>query len=718
MSLDKPETGPLAASTSRRPDIDGAEALQQHSSARIAAANLSIDPITRPAPVIASNGEEDLYAANPLSSFTKGLPHDRFGRVDQTAYDYFVSALLKVHPMTEQGGFPAPLGPTDDPDKSYPVGYTPKDQAVDPDQGVMAHFQYLAEQSDGRYSKPALRKWESPQGGLNTDLMGPSPAGVAMPPAPTLGSSELCAEMAEVYAMALVRDVALEDIQNDATTVEIDSATNFSIGELVAELGKLSWFDPDAHPTSSVPAADGGPAVLNAQERKRRAARLADGDTTLTARALFRGSTAGAHTGPYLSQFMLTGSKGRAEGKIAFGTQDIDQRSHVEPEGLDYMSNWSEWLDVQNGAKHNGPHGRTTSLRYLTTPRDLASYVHQDQLYQAYFNAALLLMERGMPFDPGLPNAMKPKLDGAPREGFATYGGPHLLSLFAEVASRGLKAVRRQKFQIHRRARPEVIAAQLSLGLNGHMAALGDAADKVGAMIDELTEKTPKLLHWIDRLNARHTAEAPESRGLTPASKTLVEAPDFPNGNIMLPMAFPEGSPMHPAYGAGHATVAGACVTILKAFFDMHDGWDKADWPHVPDRTLEAAGLPGNLVGKKETLGTTTGTAAKTITGELDKLAANISIARNMAGVHFYTDYYESLRMGERVAIGILQEQMLTSPESVAMHLTDFDGNRLRISTEGRGNSTALAATRLEIENHSPHSWWIANLGDYLPAGA
>ena len=25
---------------------------------------------------------------------------------------------------------------------------------------------------------------------------------------------------------------------------------------------------------------------------------------------------------------------------------------------------------------------------------------------------------------------------------------------------------------------------------------------------------------------------------------------------------------MHPSYGAGHATVAGACVTILKAYFD------------------------------------------------------------------------------------------------------------------------------------------------------
>src|SRR5207253_6737252 len=38
-------------------------------------------------------------------------------------------------------------------------------------------------------------------------------------------------------------------------------------------------------------------------------------------------------------------------------------------------------------------------------------------------------------------------------------------------------------------------------------------------------------------------------------------------GNALLPMAFPEGSPTHPAYGAGHATVAGACVTILKAWF-------------------------------------------------------------------------------------------------------------------------------------------------------
>ncbi|MEM7163573.1 MAG: hypothetical protein AAF487_14165, partial [Bacteroidota bacterium] len=53
-------------------------------------------------------------------------------------------------------------------------------------------------------------------------------------------------------------------------------------------------------------------------------------------------------------------------------------------------------------------------------------------------------------------------------------------------------------------------------------------------------------------------------------NKPLLEAVfDFnKKQGYFLPMAFPEGSPMHPAYGAGHATVAGACVTILKAFFD------------------------------------------------------------------------------------------------------------------------------------------------------
>jgi hypothetical protein len=40
--------------------------------------------------------------------------------------------------------------------------------------------------------------------------------------------------------------------------------------------------------------------------------------------------------------------------------------------------------------------------------------------------------------------------------------------------------------------------------------------------------------------------------------------------------AFPEVSPSHPSYGSGHATVAGAYVTTLKAFFDENQCLSKS----------------------------------------------------------------------------------------------------------------------------------------------
>ncbi len=50
-------------------------------------------------------------------------------------------------------------------------------------------------------------------------------------------------------------------------------------------------------------------------------------------------------------------------------------------------------------------------------------------------------------------------------------------------------------------------------------------------------------------------------------------APYFGRGralrvSYLLPQAYPEGAPTHPAYGAGHATGSGALATMLKAFFD------------------------------------------------------------------------------------------------------------------------------------------------------
>lgn len=140
-------------------------------------------------------------------------------------------------------------------------------------------------------------------------------------------------------------------------------------------------------------------------------------------------------------------------------------------------------------------------------------------------------------------------------------------------------------------------------------------------------------------------------------------------GTYLLPQTFPEGSPTHPAYGAGHATVAGACVTLLKAWFD------------------ETAPLPSPVVPDPDgaMLVPYSGADAHklTIGGELNKLAANIAIGRNMAGVHWRSDYRELVKLGERVALTVLFNQRADYPDHYSFSLTGFEGDKFVISPAG-----------------------------------
>ena len=133
--------------------------------------------------------------------------------------------------------------------------------------------------------------------------------------------------------------------------------------------------------------------------------------------------------------------------------------------------------------------------------------------------------------------------------------------------------------------------------------------------------------------------------------------------NYFLPQVFPEGGPTHPAYGAGHATVAGACVTILKAWFDESQTIENPFQPNVDGTCLEP------YVGSDKL----------NVGDELNKLAANISLGRNAAGVHYRTDYTESIVLGEEVAIGILEEQKLTYNENHRFSFIKFDGTAVTI---------------------------------------
>ena len=85
-----------------------------------------------------------------------------------------------------------------------------------------------------------------------------------------------------------------------------------------------------------------------------------------------------------------------ADGYIAYGAIRVDQRVRHATPCDDHMTNWKEWLDVQEGANFGGLESyvckKNDAYRFITTPRDLATYVHYDALYEAYLNACLLLL--------------------------------------------------------------------------------------------------------------------------------------------------------------------------------------------------------------------------------------------------------------------------------------------------------------------------------------
>jgi hypothetical protein len=499
---------------------------------------------------------------------------------------------------------------------------------VDPPAAYQALLESLRSEVDDDFQMVPVpsglskrRKLVNPRAGLAFDLEGADSAAVAMPPAPAVDSAQAAGEAVELYWMALLRDVPFTDY-----------ATHALAQDAVADLNNLSDFR--------------GPKI---------------GDQ-VTAQTLFRGATPGELIGPYISQFLLL--------DIPFGTLTVGQRQTTVKEKTDWMTSWGAWLAVQNGEDTSGTDQFDDTPRYIRNGRDLATYVHFDALYEAYLNACLILLAAKAPFDVGMPYRNSQR-----QEGFGTFGGPHILSLVTEVATRALKAVWRQKWQVHRRLRPEAYGG---------------------------------LVHRVMMDNAPYPVHTDVSN-----SQVLAKI-ESEFSSYLLPMAFPEGSPMHPAYGAGHATVAGACTTVLKAWFDEAFPITQLTLPIRPGQLGPALGNPKVPDAPGTGLIDYAGADKDQLTvgGELNKVAANVAIGRNHAGVHWYTDYSESLRLGEEIAIGILEEQALTYREGGTFTLTPFrrhpgghlrphenPGSRhLRPRSPDRGPEAFFRSTTLETQ--------------------
>jgi hypothetical protein len=337
---------------------------------------------------------------------------------------------------------------------------------------------------------------------------------------------------------------------------------------------------------------------------------------SVTPGTLFRGVYPGDLVGPYLSQFFLP--------TVNFGALSVSQKLNTYAPGkdYDYLTTFPAWLAVQNGQGPFGVNKLAATTSYIKNGRDLGAYVHSDTPYQAYLVAAQWLLTHGAPFNPG-----NPYLSIANQAGVQTFGSQYILDLLGEVTNRALKAMWYQKWFVHRTLRPVAYG---------------------GLVQNTMTGAADYPLHK-EVLNSQ-----------------AVDQTFSKYGSYLLPMAYPEGNPQHPSYGEGHGVIAGACVTALKAFFN---------------ETFVIAN-PFIASDDGQSLLPYTGADAGQITvgGELNKLADNVALGRDMAGVHWRSDGEQALLLGEAVTISILRDQRPTYNEPFnGFTFTKFDGTTITV---------------------------------------
>jgi hypothetical protein len=321
---------------------------------------------------------------------------------------------------------------------------------------------------------------------------------------------------------------------------------------------------------------------------------------------------------------------------------EIQQKYKPESDYVPSLTK-AEWLEIQNG-KVNGSISQGMP-QYPHNGRVLGSMVHNDPLYQFYYNAALILLQNGVS-----PSAFTTDTSTA----WTSGGGPNIFASVAHVCQGALRCAWNAKWDLGMKIRPEVYAQRLAL------------AEEVGFDSSQVPglDTMYSLLRNSMKSNIKNKNMAVSG-----------------NSNLYLLMQYPEGSPTHPAHPAGHATVAGAATTVLKAMFSCHeaDETTKKPWPDQAVHSLDGM----ILVDYNEP-----DNSDMTIVGEINKLASNIALGRDFAAVHYRCDGDCGIALGEKYAITYLVDVAKELHESQngsfeGWLLEKFDGSRVKITSNG-----------------------------------
>ncbi|MGE3953764.1 MAG: vanadium-dependent haloperoxidase [Parachlamydiales bacterium] len=340
----------------------------------------------------------------------------------------------------------------------------------------------------------------------------------------------------------------------------------------------------------------------------------------VTPGTFLRGNTPGDLVGPYISQFLYQ--------NIPYGAATLPQSFQVPlPSDLtvptivnDFNYTFPNWFDVVTGGDTGLLIMFDPTPTFIRTPRDLTEFVHRDTPGLAAFSALLILNSYG----PAALNPANPYLTNATQDGFVTFGIGQFIALMQEAVQEGLQAAWYHKWEVNRRLRPE----------------------EYGFYVQETLVNGASL--------------GINSQLLSSSALPLIFSAF---GSYFLAGAYPEGSPVHPAYPAGHATFIGAAVTILKALFNENFIIPVPLEPDATNTALQA------YVGTPLTVG-----------GELNKLAANIALGRDHAGVHYRSDGFDGMNLGEQIAIDVLNNNSFLFNESFQGYtFTRFNGEKVTV---------------------------------------
>ena len=326
-------------------------------------------------------------------------------------------------------------------------------------------------------------------------------------------------------------------------------------------------------------------------------AMLACTDLGTTPETLFRTEL----TGHYVSQFLLL--------PYSHGCVDVEQKLRCYPPGVDFMKTWDLALSCQNGSVQELLPDRTIR-RHIINLRDGVTYVHLDDSIQSGLAVACILDRLKCPGPKGIVKETR----------FLDLGRLDLLDIITAATRAAMMTAWYHKWSICR-IRPECV------GMYVHRAII----DGVNPGIHKSLLESPVLNRVYSKF-----------------------------GCYLLPQAYPEGSPAHPAYPAGHAVSIGVMTTILKAFYDedfLIDGFETSD-----------DGSQLLPLGQKFRVG-----------DELNKLASNISNFRNAAGVHYRSDSH-GIEMGERIAINVLKDYVRRYCHNVTFSFHKRNGRLVIIS--------------------------------------